>query len=856
LNRPKQPVDVRKEGTVLKLLRSQSGALAAAAILAVTASPAAAAPDAATSARVSEAYGKLPLSFEANEGQADKAVRFLSRGQGYSLFLTPDEAVLRLGEARRGATVVSMLAVGGRRHPRLTGESPLSTRSNYLLGNDPGAWHLNIPSYERVRSAGIYPGVDLVYRGNQGQLEYDFVIAPQADPSRIRLAFRGAESVTLGQRGELILHTVYGDLVQHPPVVYQEAAGRREPVEGRYVLHSGRRGAPRQVGFAVGRYDRTRPLVIDPILGYSTFLGGSGAELRPAIAVDGAGNAYITGHTESTTFPGVNAGSIQPTHGGGPVDAFVTKINATGTAIVYSTYLGSGFAAGLGIAVDAAGNAYVTGETGSTAFPGVNAGSIQPTYGGGPADAFVTKINATGTAIVYSTFLGGSGDEEGLGIAVDSEGSAYVTGQTGSATFPGVNAGSIQPAYGGRGGRSGDGFVTKINPTGTAIVYSTFLGGSGSDESVAIAVDSAGNAYVTGDTASTTFPGVTGSSLQPINGGGTADVFVTKINPTGTAVVYSTFLGGSGDDEGLGIAADGAGNTYVTGWTDAAIFPGVTANSFQPVNGGNGDAFVTKINPTGTAFVYSTFLGGGGGDGGHCIAVDGAGNAYVAGWTGSATFPGVTASSIQSTYGGGGDDVFVTKLNPMGTAIVYSTFLGGTQVDVAHGIAVDGAGNAYVTGESYSVTFTGVDGSSLQPDNVGDGRDIFVTKLSEPAIEFYTLTPCRLVDTRGPAGPLGGPVLQPGATRTFVITNVCGVPPSAKALSVNLTVTQPSAPGYLRLLPGDQAILPAVSSVNYDLGQTRANNAILRLAFDGGGGLQVFSLNSVHFILDVNGYFQ
>ncbi len=838
---------------MLQFLRPQS-VLTTVAVLVAVALPAAAAPDAAVSARVSETYGKLPLSFEANDGQVDKAVRFLSRGPGYSLFLTADEAVLSLGGARDGATVVRMRTVGGRRHPRLTSESPLATRSNYFRGNDSRAWHRDIPSYERVRYESVYPGVDLVYRGNQRQLEYDFVVAPGAAPGRIRLAFQGAESMALGSHGELILHTAHGELVQHPPVVYQEAAGRREPVAGRYVLLSGRR-----VGFAVGRYDRSRTLVIDPILGYSTFLGGSNVEDTRGMTVDAAGNVYVTGETSSTPFPGVSGSSIQPANGG-IYDVYVTKINPAGTAIVYSTYLGgSAVDWGFGVAVDAAGNAYVAGYTNSASFPGVSAGSIQPIYGGGDSDVFLTKINATGSAIVYSTFLGGSADDWGLGVAVDSTGNAYVTGFTTSALFPGINGSSIQPvnAGGSSPGHMGDAFVTKINAAGTAIVYSTFLGGSELDEGWSIAADAAGNAYVTGETHSSTFPGVNGSSIQGSNSSVGSDVFVTKINPAGTAIVYSTFLGGSLDDVGRGIAVDSAGNAYVTGSARSTTFPGVGAGSLQPVNGGgmfSGDGFVTKINPAGTAIVYSTFLGGSGGDDCYGIAVDSAGSVYVTGGTESTSFPGVNGSSVQPVYAGGSGDAFVTKINPTGTAIVYSTFLGGDGGDAGIGIAVDGAGNAYVMGITDSTTFQGVNGSSLQPANGGSG-DAFVTKLSEPGRDFYTVTPCRLVDTRAVSGPLGGPGLKAGKTRTFVLTGVCGVPASAKALSVNLTV-QPAASGYLRLLPGDQTLLPAISSINYTSGQTRANNATLLLAFDGSGGLQVFSAGDTDFILDVNGYFQ
>jgi hypothetical protein len=846
----------RQDDTMHQLLKLR-WLLGAAAIIAGGALPVA---DAAARARVADAYGQLPLSFEANEGQVDRAVKFLSRGQGYDLFLTPTEAVFTMKGVQRETAVVRMQFAGGRRAPRLVGLAPQPTRSNYFLGNDPRQWHIGVPSYAQVRYVGIYPGVDLVYRGNQRQLEYDFVIAPGADPSRIRLAFRGADAITIGTQGELILHTANGELVQHAPAVYQEAGGRRQRVEGRYRLLAAPAGdavaagagAACQIGFAVGRYDRARPLLIDPVVSlYSTFLGGSGDDHGYVIAVDGAGNAYVTGYTYSTTFPGVSGSSIQPANSGRS-EVFVTKINPGGTAIVYSTFLGgSGDDFLHAIAVDGAGNAYITGSTTSTTFPGVSGSSIQPANSGG-YDAFLTKINPGGTAIVYSTFLGGSGFDSGNGIAVDSAGNAYLTGATSSTTFPGVSGSSIQPA---NAGGDDDAFVTKINPEGTAIVYSTFLGGSGYDVSVRIAIDGGGNAYVTGVTDSTALTGVSGSSIQPANGGG-VDTFVTKINPAGTAIVYSTFLGGSGYDSPWAIAVDAMGNAYVTGYTNSTNFPGVSGSSIQPANGGGYDAFVTKINSGGTSIVYSTFLGGSGDEEGRGIAVDGAGNAYITGGTDSTTWPGVSGSSIQPAIGGGWD-AFVTEINPGGTAIVYSTFLGGSGDEEGRGIAVDGAGNIYVTGETNSITWPGVSGSSIQPAN-GGGYDAFVTKIGEAGLGFFTVSPCRMVDTRNAAGPLGGPALQPGAARIFVVTGACGVPSSAKALSVNVTVTQPAAAGDLRLLPGDQSILTIVSSINFAPGQTRANNAIALLAFDGSGGLKVVtdSAGSVHLILDVDGYFQ
>jgi hypothetical protein len=798
-------------------------------------------------ARISDTYGRLPLSFEANTGQADPAVRFLTRGQGYTLFLTPAEAVLSLSGPQHGSAVVRIRAAGGKRAPRVTGLEPQATQSNYLLGNDSARWHTRVPHYARVRYEDVYPGIDLVYRGNQRQLEYDFVLAPGADPKRIRLDFQGADRLTIGAQGELVLHTVQGDLVQQPPVVYQEIGGERQPVAGRYVLL-----ARRQAGFALGRYDRSRPLIIDPVLVYATFLGGSYEDQIRDLAVDGAGNVYVTGKTNSANFPG--AGSIQPDLSG-VIDAFVTKIDATGTAIVYSTYLGgSGVEWGFGIAVDGAGDAYVTGWTDSMTFPGVDGSSIQPAKASG-SDAFVTKLGPTGAAIVYSTFLGGRETDYAHSIAIDAAGNAYVTGVTNSVAFLSVDDSSLQPANGG----SDDAFVTKINPSGTAIVYSTFLGGSSFDRAWDVAVDSQGNAYVTGETFSTTFPGVNAGSIQAGNAG-YDDGFVTKINSTGTAIVYSTFLGGGFDDMGRGIAVDSAGNAYIAGSTTSYNFRGVSADSIQSVYGGGpfpGDGFVTKINPAGTAVVYSTYLGGSGEDGCVAIALDSTGSVYVTGGSGSPAFPGLDAGSIQPNYSGGIEDAFVTRINPAGTAILFSTLLGGADWEAGLGIVLDGTHNLYVAGTTLSTTtFTGVNPDSLQPTSAGD-YDGFIAKIGEERLEFFTVEPCRLIDTRNPAGPLGGPALPPGAARLFVVTGACGVPSSAKALSVNVTVTQPAAAGYLQLLPGNQSIVPAVSTLNVSANQTRANNAVVPLATDGSGGLQILngSPGSFHILLDVNGYF-
>ena len=703
--------------------------------------------DHAVQVRVMESYARLPLSFEANRGQMDSDVKFFSRGNGYCIFMTPTEAVLTLGggsspqpkgpklresilaldpsvvAARpRRTAVLRVKLAGANPKPQLTGEDELPGKVNYFIGNDPRKWRTNIGTYAKVRYREVHPGIDLVHYGNQRQLEYDFVVAPGADPKAIRLGFEGAEKMEIDARGDLLLHTPEGDVRQHKPLIYQESDGTRTEVSGGYSLS--RRN---QVSFEVGKYDRGRPLIIDPTLSYSTYLGGSGSDVGNAIAVDSARNAYVTGATGSTDFP--IASPFQAAIGGSS-DAFVTKLNATGSALVYSTYLGgSSSDYGLGIAVDSAGNAYVVGDTDSTNFPTAN--PFQAAIGGS-SDVFVTKLNATGSGLVYSTYLGGSGGDYGLGIAADSAGNAYVVGDTNSTNFP--TASPFQAAIGG----SYDAFVTKLNATGLALVYSTYLGGNINDVAAGIAVDSAGNAYVTGYTASTNFP--TASPFQAAIGGA-SDAFVTKLNATGLVLLYSTYLGGSSDDVAAGIAVDSAGNAYVAGSAGSTNFP--TTSSFQAASGGGvNDAFVTKLNATGSALAYSTYLGGNSYDSAYGIAVDSAGNAYVTGTTLSTNFP--TASPIQATHGGGENDAFVTKLNATGSALVYSTYIGGNSYDSAQGIAVDSAGNAYVAGDTESTNF--LTASPFQAATGGGSQDAFVTKISITPVPAITgLNPSRRI---------------------------------------------------------------------------------------------------------------
>jgi hypothetical protein len=595
-------------------------------------------------------------------------------------------------------------------HAQAIGQDELHGKSNYFIGNDPAKWRTNIPTYARVKYEGVYPGVDLVYYGNQGQLEYDFVVAPGADPRLVTLAFEGARKVHIDPRGELVLGVEGGEVRQHKPVIYQEVAGIKQEVSGRYVMKG-----THQVGFRVATYDPRRPLIIDPVLVYSTYLGGSDIEEARGIAVDGAGSAYVTG-SAGPTFP-TTAGAAQTMYAGGS-DAFVTKLDATGSRLVYSTYLGgSDVDLGQSIAVDAAGSAYVTGFTNSTNFP-TTAGAAQTTFAG-LSDAFVTKLNATGSGLAFSTYLGGSSHDDGGGIAVDAAGSAYVAGNTQSTNFP-TTVGAAQAAFAG----VLDAFVTKLDATGSGLVFSTYLGGSGRDFTLDIAMDAAGSAYVAGFTQSTNFP-TTAGAAQTTNAG-EFDAFVTKLDTTGSGMVFSTFLGGGSDDGGDGIAIDGAGSVYVAGETRSTDFP-TTAGAAQTTHaGGFLDAFVAKLNATGSGLVFSTYLGGTGQDFGIEIAVDATGSTYATGYTLSTDFP-TTAGAVQTSHGGGVYDAFVTKLDAIGSELVYSTYLGGSDVDVGVGIAVDAAGSAYVTGRTDSTNFPTTAGAA-QTTNAGIG-DAFVAKL-------------------------------------------------------------------------------------------------------------------------------
>jgi hypothetical protein len=668
--------------------------------------------------RVLGEYAQLPVRFEENRGQFDAAAKYVAREANHTLFMTPDAVVIWFRTGSSSSTSMRMKFHGSPGATAVTGEDPVDTQSNYYIGNNPAAWHRDVANFAKIRYHDVYPGIDVVYYGTSQQLEYDFVVAPNADPERIDLSFDGVDKVAIARNGDLVLQTPAGAVVHRKPVAYLPHAGGRTAVDAHYVKR-----ASGGIGIALAKYDHGQPLVIDPfVVFYSTYLGGSAADKALSISVDSNGNTYVAGLTQSIDFPTANAS--QPALKGA-TDVFVSKINASGTALVYSTYLGgSDIDAASGIARDTSGNIYVTGYTASSNFP-ITPNALQSNLNGTARDAFVAKFRASG-ALQYSTYLGGSNVDAANAIAVDGAGSAYVTGYTCSPDYPVVNA--FQPSLDGapNGCFSGwDAFLSKLDASGSALVYSTYFGGSGQDEAKAIAVDTQGRAHITGYTWSGDLP-VAGSQLSAYQG--SADTFVSRFGAMG-GLDYSTYFAGTGHDEGSGIAVDAAGTLYVTGFTQSVDFP--TVNAFQQNLHGPEDGFVFKLvfeSPSNPIVVYSSYLGGRDLDRGRAIAVDGNGYAHVAGFSASLDFPLVvpTQPSLKGTQ-----DAFVARVSPAGS-LTYSTFLGGNDVDDGWGIAlgsgrIKAATNIYVAGMTYSTDFstTGV----LQQNQQGSS-DGFVARLT------------------------------------------------------------------------------------------------------------------------------
>jgi len=809
--------------------------------------------DKKASPKIVESYGKLPLRFEKNEGQTDSKVKFFSRGNGYSLFLTPTESVLMLtkpvgakeattegnkaiqesenfskqqslkqfrhtawnnsdvedsqsdvtlseAEGKRDnlsqelekeptsyeAVAISMKIVDANPNAKVSGREILPGKANYFFGKDRSKWRTNVSNFKKVRYEEVYPGIDLVYYGNQRKLEYDFVVQPGADPKNIALQFEGMDEMSIDDQGNLVLQTANGDVIQQAPIVYQEVGGERQPIDGKYRIQ-----ADDRVAFVVGDYNTEKPLVIDPILQYSTYFGGNSADDVNEIAVDDQGNVYISGRTNSDDLP-ITTGAFNFNAGKG---VFVTKINPSGTAIIYSAALGVGYQSSLsgGIAVDASGNVYVTGETIDLSFP-TTSGAYQETHAG-IKDVFVTKLNPSGSDLVYSTLLGGSDDDAGRSITIDGSGNAYITGEASVGNFP-TTSGVFQENHAG----NKDVFIAKLNASGTSLIFSTFLGGSGTDIGKAIDLDSSGNIYVAGPTQfASDFP-TTAGSFEP-NSPAFFSGFITKLNPSATALVYSTYIGDLTNLAGMDI--DDSGNAYVIGHTTASNFP-VTPGAYQTTKQGSFNVFVTKLNAAGSALDYSTYLGEN--SIGRGISVDSSGNAYITGRTSSSNFP-VTPNAFQSTHSGV-DDAFIAKLSSDGTSLDYSTFIGGTFGEEGKGIVVDDVGYVYVVGQTSSPVFP-TTGSALYPnylDNFSNGLDGFLVKM-----DFFT-----------PTLEIPGDITTEA---TGPLTSVdLGTATGADTSGNPLTPTATSATGTIT--PGDPItgdFPPGVHSVNWSVEDAQGN---------------------------------
>jgi hypothetical protein len=707
--------------------------------------------------QVTDAYSKLPLCFEANEGQSDPQVRFLSRGSGYALFLTDREAILSLRGSKKDAApaVLRMGLDGARPAAKVTGLEQLEGKTNYLRGRDRTKWHTDIANYGRVRYDSVYPGVDVVYYGNQRQLEYDFLVAPGSSPDPIRLTFAGAKRVELAKNGDLLLHAGQGTVRQQRPVIYQQVGGKRREVQGSYVLLNPKRktdGAA-VVGFKIAKYDATKPLVIDPILTYSTYLGGVFDDQALAVCADKFGCAYVAGHTESPKIPfgGAIRGDIQGE------DGFICKLNSAGCALVWSTYLGAeGDDCIFGLGLDADRNVYVTGRTNSLEFP-VTPGAFLQAYGGGNGDGFVTKINPPGDEIIYSTYLGGTALDDGRGIDVDVDGNAYVTGYTGSTDFP-VTPGAFQEVFGNGnpdGGGNSDAYVFKLNPDGSLPVYSTYLGGGptvksiGDDWGNAIRVDAQGSAYVTGATNALDFP----KKLALQSRIEKTDAFVTKFLPDGDDIEFSTYLGGAKYDEGFGIALDPSRGIYVVGTTSSPQFGAAPDFGQLPLflskyKGGDSDAFVTRLNSKASRMSYFRYVGGGKADFGKGIVVDSGLNCWV---TGTINVPNARVNNTDPPPSD--SDAFVLKLDPTGAKDLFQTLLKGSKDDHGCAICKDPYNGIYVVGDTLSTNFSKGTITPFQVNAIGRKEGFAVKIPSKPAGKL-SVSPKRLKYTSFVGGPV------------------------------------------------------------------------------------------------------
>ncbi len=651
-------------------------------------------------------YAALPQGFEVNRGQADPRFAFASHGPGYAVLLAADLAEIRLAAgakppARSRAAALRVRLLGANRRACAEARDLQPGKSNYFIGNHPDAWRTDIPQYGRAEFHQVYPGIDVAYYGSQRQLEYDWVVGARADPHRIRLGIEGADRVSLNDGGDLVLTLGAAEIRQRKPIAYQDTPDGRRLIECRYVA----RGRNR-VGLEVAAYDRRRPLVVDPVLVFSTYYGGNSLDYGFGIKLDADGNIYVGGATASTNFNGKALGRAFNTANSPSQAAFIAKISPSG-ALIFAAYVAGtddqAFCAGL--AIDKDRNVYLAGGTMADDFPTVN--PIQSAFGG-VLDAFALEVSSSGDSLVYSTYLGGPELDYGVGIQVDNSGNAYVAGSAGQG-FPLRNA--EQPVY---GGGSVDAFAAKIAPGGS-LLYSTYIGGSGTDYANNVVIDSSGDLIAYGDTTSTDFP-VPNAYQSKLHG--EINGWFAKLGPDG-ALLYASYIGGSGVDSVRGAKVDAHGDLYIDGDTSSSDFP--TLNPLQPHNGGGSrDVFIAELNPAWSALIFSTYWGGSGDDSGRDLELDPLGNVYFTGFTSSTDFPTVNPTQANN---GGGYDAFLTKMKPGGSAVFFSTYLGGSGNDQAYGLAVDALGRAYLTGET-SGGFPSVD--PLQSAYGGGSYDGFV----------------------------------------------------------------------------------------------------------------------------------
>lgn len=692
----------------------------------------------------------IPLHFEPNRGQLAPEARFAARSRDGTLFLLPGETVIVLATPQRVA--LRMRWLGADRAAPIAGEAPLAGHVNHLRGSDPKRWRTKVPTYARVRYANLYPGIDLAFYGNEGNVEHDLLVAPGADPAQARLELIGADSVSIDAAGDLVLAVAGRDVRLHAPVSYQERAGARRPVASHWRLDGARR-----VHVAVGDYDRALPLVIDPIITYSTFLGGNGEDNGGGIHVDASG-ITLGGNTTSTDLPAPNGD--QPANGGG-FDSYVAKLDPTGATLLYATYFGGGGDdTERNLVVDAAGDAYVFGETTSTDMP-TTAGAFDRTCGsdglcGGGLDTFVAKFDGDDGSLLYATYVGGSGSDVGGKVAVDAGGSAYLSGYTNSTDLP-VTEGAYDETCGTDGtcnetcegetcSLRRDCFVAKLAPSGASLAYATYLGGGAFDRCFGIDVDGTGRAIAVGSTFSADFPATV--SAYDVSCGtdgscnGADDAFVAMLDAAGANLVYATFLGGSGngdaliDEYGWAVDADASGRARVVGQTDSADFP--TPNGARTTYGGSIlDAFVAELDPTGATLAFGTYLGGTRVDQGLDVAVDALGHIHVTGVTTSNDFPQVDAlagpGNACQFCDLGFTEAFVTTLAPGGGSLSFSTFLGGSNSDYGSSLALAGGSRLYVAGSAASADFPLLD--AFQPVHAAElpvSYDAFITRIPEP----------------------------------------------------------------------------------------------------------------------------